>query len=55
MRFELTEEYDAIIIKDNKLGEEYPIEFKRNGMIAEDLCNLLNDLANENKLLKEML
>ena len=55
MRFELTEEYDAIIIKDNKLGEEYPIEFKRNGMVVEDLCNLLNDLHYENELLKEML
>lgn len=55
MRFELTEEYDAIIIKDTKFGEEYPIEFKRNSMVAEDLCNLLNDLASENKFLKEML
>lgn len=55
MRFEITEEYDTITIIDNKFGEEYPIEFKRNGMVVEDLCNLLNDLASENKLLKEML
>lgn len=55
MRFEIKEEYDTITIIDTHFGEEYPIEFKRNGMVAEGLCNLLNDLASENKFLKEML
>lgn len=55
MRFELTEEYDGLNIHDNKLGEDYFIEYKRNSYTAEALCELLNDLASENKLLRERL
>ena len=55
MRFELVEEYDGLNIHDNEFGEDFFIEYKRNSYTAEALCDLLNDLANENKLLKERL
>lgn len=55
MRFELMEEYDGVHIYDNEFDETYFIEYKRNSPTAEALCNLLNDLASENKFLKEML
>lgn len=55
MRFELTEEYDGLNIHDNLFDEDFFIEYKRNSNTVEALCDLLNDLASENKFLKEML
>lgn len=55
MRFELTETYDGLNIYDSEFDENYFIEYNRNSLTAEALCNLLNDLASENKFLKEML
>ena len=43
-RFTIREEYDADVIIDNEYGNEYPIEYKRNGGTIRELCDLLNEL-----------